>query len=155
VPHLADAARRLEAQGFAGEIRAVGPHDGKLIHRAEFAGPNYVGQVPRSEVKHEFLGADIFAFPTLSDGFGVVLLEAMAAGLPVVCTRNCADVVRDGVTGVVVAPGDAEALASSIQRIVSDRGLRKTFSENARRASAEYSLESYSRRLIEAIGGAR
>jgi glycosyltransferase involved in cell wall biosynthesis len=155
VPHLAEAARRLKTQGFAGEIRAVGPHDGKLIHRPEFMGPNYVGQVPRSEVKHEFLGADLFAFPTLSDGFGVVLLEAMAAGLPVVCTRNCADVVRDGVNGFIIAPGDAEALASGIQRIVSDRGLRKTFSENARRAFAGYSLEAYSRRLIEAIGAAR
>ena len=155
LPYLAEAARTLRKNGFRGEIRAVGPHDRRIIHRAEFIGPDYVGQVPRSEIKHEFLQADVFAFPTVSDGFGLVLLEAMAVGLPIVCTPNCADVVREGETGFVVPPRDSEALASSINRIVSDRVLRTVLSDNARRAFSKFSLEAYAQRLAGAINASQ
>lgn len=151
VPYLAEAARQLKARGFTGQIRAVGPHDGRLIQRPEFAGPDYVGQVPRAEVKREFLSADVFVFPTLSDGFGIVLLEAMAAGLPVICTPNCAGVVRDGEEGFVVPVRDAAALADRIQRLVNDRELRQRMGAAARRAAARYGLEPYGAALSAAL----
>ena len=155
LPYLAEAARQLQAEGFGGEVRAVGPHDGRLIHRPEFAGLHYIGQVPRSEVKQEFLAADILAFPTMSDGFGVVLLEAMAAGLPVVCTRNCARVVEDGRNGFVVPSGDPVSLAASIRKLVSDRSLRDAFSDRSRLVAADFTLERYADRLLGVLNAAR
>ena len=155
VPYLAEAARQLQAEGFTGEIRAVGPHDGQIIHRPEFAGLHYIGQVPRSEVKQEFLAADLFVFPTMSDGFGVVLLEAMAAGLPVVCTRNCAKVVEEGGNGFVVPAGDAVSLAASIRKLVSDRSLRNSFSERSRTLAADFTMERYRDRLLGVLSAAR
>ena len=153
VPYLAEAARQLKTAGFSGEIRAVGPHYGNLILRPEFVGPKYIGQVPRSEVKGEFLKADIFVFPTLSDGFGMVLLEALAVGLPIVCTRNCADVVKDGVNGLVVPDKDADALVTGIRKIVEDRKLREQMSASARSLRPVFSLDAYQQRLIAAIQG--
>jgi glycosyltransferase involved in cell wall biosynthesis len=151
VPYLSEAARQLKRDGFKGEVRAVGPHDGKLIHRPEFTGPNYLGPIPRSEVQREFLSADIFVFPTLSDGFGLVLLEAMAAGLPVICTPNCGDVVRHGENGFVVPIRDALALADAVKRLVNDRRLRDDMGGRARETAARYSLRHYGSRLFAAL----
>jgi glycosyltransferase involved in cell wall biosynthesis len=151
VPYLAEAARRLQAEGFAGEVRVVGPHDGRMIQRPEFAGPTYVGQVPRAEVKSEFLSADLFVFPTLSDGFGVVLLEAMAAGLPLIATAHCAGVVQERGNGTVVAVRDAEGLARRVREITQDRSLRQRMSAAARDTATKYSLRTYHEGLLAAL----
>ena len=58
----------------------------------------------------------MFVLPTLSDGFAITQLEAMAHGLPVVATPNCGRVVTDGEDGLIVPPADADALASAIDR---------------------------------------
>lgn len=151
VPYLAEAARKLRSENFPGEIRAVGPHHGGLVQRPEFSGPTYIGQVPRAEVKGEFLSADLFVFPTLSDGFGVVLLEAMAAGLPVVATPNCADMVVDGENGFVIPPRDAVALAGRIRQISEDRALRERMSVAAQATAQRFSLLAYGEALTRAL----
>ena len=151
VPYLAEAANQLKADGFKGEIRVVGPLEPGVKGRPEFAGLNYLGQVPRSEVKQEFLKADLFVFPTLSDGFGIVLLEALAAGLPIICTPNCANVVQDGVNGFVVPPRDASALARRIMEITTNRSLRARLSTEASRVAADYTLTRYRERLLEVL----
>jgi glycosyltransferase involved in cell wall biosynthesis len=155
VPYLAEAARRLHAEGIECEIRAIGATSSSLIRRSEFHGPKYVGQVPRSRIREEFLNGDIFVFPTLSDGFGIVLLEAMAAGLPVICTPNCGAVVSDGVEGFVVPTRNAEAIAEHIKLLVSNRDLRKRMGEAARVTARRYALEEYRRNFSEALEGKR
>jgi glycosyltransferase involved in cell wall biosynthesis len=116
-----------------------------------FKGLNYVGQVPRSEVKREFASADVLVFPTLTDGFGMVLLEALFAGLPIICTPNCGDVVRDGFNGRVVPSHNTAALAAAIREIVGNRELREQMSRNALARKAEFTLETYQQRLIGAV----
>lgn len=153
VHYLAEAARELRAGGFQGEFRVVGPVEPNVRGRPEFQGLDFLGQIPRSEVKEEFLKADVFAFPTLSDGFGIVLAEALAAGLPIVCTPNCADVVEDKVNGFVVPCRNAGLLAARIREITTNRSLRQSMSIEARRRSKQYTLASYRSRLIAAFQG--
>lgn len=155
IPHLAAAARALHAEGFRGEVRAVGPRDGRLMERPEFVGLNYLGQVPRSEIKKEFLQADVFVFPTLSDGFGIVLLEALAAGLPVICTPNCAGIVRDGVDGFVVPVRNATALAARMRELVEDRALHDRMAHSARARSRDFTLDAYAARLQQVLARLR
>lgn len=154
VPHLAAAARRLKASGFVGEIRAIGSHDGLLIQRPEFHGLHYLGQVPRADVRQEFLNADVFAFPTLSDGFGIVLLEALLAGLPIICTPNCGGVVRDGINGRVVPTHDVNNLAAAINEIVGNREQRAEMSRNALGLAHGFTSEAYQQRLVATLHGA-
>jgi glycosyltransferase involved in cell wall biosynthesis len=68
--------------------------------------------------------ADVLVHPARWEGFGLVLLEAMRAGLPIVATRVGAipEVVRDGVTGLLVPPDDPAALAQAIARLCADAG---------------------------------
>ena len=75
----------------------------------------HVPNVPKAEVAAWYRSADAFVFPTLADGYGLVLLEAMAAALPVVTTPNCGAAVRDGVDGFVVPPRDSQALSERIR----------------------------------------
>jgi glycosyltransferase involved in cell wall biosynthesis len=152
IAYLAAAARQLKAEGYAAEFIAVGPPSSPdIMKHPAFAGLNYVGQVPRSEVKQEFARADVFVFPTLTDGFGMVLLEALFAGLPIICTPNCGNVVRDGFNGRVVPTHDGPALAAAIREIVGDRDVRARMSRNALARKPEFTLETYQRHLIEAV----
>lgn len=155
IAYLAEATRILREQKFDCEIRAVGPIELPEVRtHPAFEGPNYVGQVPREEVKQEFARADVFVFPTLTDGFGIVLLEALFAGLPIICTKNCGDVVRDGVNGRVVPSHDGNALANAIRKIVGDRNLRDNMSREAFVTRKQFSLSAYRERLITSLRAA-
>jgi glycosyltransferase involved in cell wall biosynthesis len=150
--YYAEAARALQAEGFKAEFRTIGPFSAPDVPSdPAFLGLDYVGQVPRSEVKREFAHADVFVFPTLTDGFGMVLLEALFAGLPIICTPNCGDVVRDGFNGRVVPSHDAAALAAAIKEIVGNRELRAQMSRNALTLKAVFTLDTYKERLVSVI----
>jgi glycosyltransferase involved in cell wall biosynthesis len=99
--------------------------------------------------------AGVLVLPSLAEGFGLVLIEAMAAGVPVVATdvAGVRDVVRDGVTGLLVPPGSPAALAAAIGRILNDRPLRDRLTAAAaadvrRRFTWGSVLPSY-RRVLE------
>ncbi len=73
--------------------------------------------MPQAELPEEYRRADLFVFPTIEDGFGLVLTQAMAAGLPVLCTTNCAgpDLVCNGEDGWIVPIRSPEAIAERLQ----------------------------------------
>ncbi len=110
-----------------------------------------MGQVPREEVKQEFARADVFVFPTLTDGFGIVLLEALFAGLPIICTKNCGDVVCDGVNGRTIPSHDGKALADAIREIVGNRKLRDNMSKAAIDMRKHFTLGAYRQRLLNGL----
>ena len=87
----------------------------------------FTGELPTDdEVRKEFFKADVFALPSLQEGFGLVFLEAMAAGLPIVAAHAAAvpEVVPDGEAGILVPPGDVDALAEALIRLLKDEKLR-------------------------------
>jgi len=104
---------------------------------------------------------DIFVFPSLWEGLGVAALEAAASGVATIASRagGIAEVVRDGETGVLVAPADFRALGEAIARLAACAGERKTLSEAARkRVVAEFAMGAMARgtmALYRACLGAR
>jgi glycosyltransferase involved in cell wall biosynthesis len=101
--------------------------------------------------------ADVFAHTSRWEGFGIVLLEAMLAGLPVVATRASAipEIIVDGETGVLVEPGDAPAVAKALDELLADPDRRRTLGEaGRRRALAEFSVARMTERAMAVYEGA-
>jgi glycosyltransferase involved in cell wall biosynthesis len=152
VHYLASAARALKKRGVPAEVRVVGRAPERLRKSDLFEGPVYTGHVPHGDIESEYACADVFAFPTLSDSFGLVQLEAMACGVPVIATPNCGAVVRDGIDGFVAPVRDAEALADRIETVVTNRALRAELSANARKRAREFVWDIYRQKLLAALG---
>jgi glycosyltransferase involved in cell wall biosynthesis len=93
----------------------------------------------RSDVPVFLRGIDIFVLPSLSEGFGLVNLEAMAAGIPVIAsdTGGVSEAVRDGINGYLVPPGNATALADKIAYLLEHRDIRETMGSNGRQDVAD------------------
>jgi glycosyltransferase involved in cell wall biosynthesis len=101
-----------------------------------------------------YAAADAFVFPTLGDPFGMVVLEAMACGLPVISTSAAGEIrerIDDGVNGFVVAPADAEALRARMQLLAGDESLRSRMGEAATAKVAGQSPAVWAEAFEEAV----
>jgi glycosyltransferase involved in cell wall biosynthesis len=94
----------------------------------------FLGLVPEHQVGRYFALADIFVFPSMFETFGIAATQAMAAGVPVIATRNSAipEVVEDGVTGLLSPPLDAEAMAQNVATLLNNKELRQRMGQQAR-----------------------
>jgi glycosyltransferase involved in cell wall biosynthesis len=95
---------------------------GPPVPRAAPPGVAFLGFVPMAEIPSLLSQATVFALPTLVEPFGIAFLDAMACGVPCVGTRIEAvpEIVREGVTGLLVPPGDPAALAGALERLLAD-----------------------------------
>jgi len=141
IPYLIEAARMLDT---AIEVRVVGPI-GIARDKVAAAPDNmvFLGQVPRVHCEQHWQWADVFVLPTLSDGFAITQLEAMAHGLAVITTPNCGEVVSHGVNGLVVEPGNTESLAQAILKLARDPQGLAEMSEHARDTVQRFTLDHY------------
>jgi glycosyltransferase involved in cell wall biosynthesis len=99
-----------------------------------------VFSLPSAELIELYCAADIFVLPTLIETFGMVLVEAMAAGLPIVTTDapGVRDVISDGVNGLKAPVGNSELIADMIYTLIKDPGLSGRLSENSIRQSTDF-----------------
>jgi glycosyltransferase involved in cell wall biosynthesis len=129
------AVARLPDLHLAGVARSpVEPYQ-ELIQQANVAGRIHL-MPATAHVEHYYAAADFLVFPTFYDPFGLVATEAMASGLPVVCSAaaGAVELIEDGVDGLVVRePWDPDALVEPLRRLVADPALRRRIGEAARR----------------------
>lgn len=94
----------------------------------------YLGYVPRNNLPGLYAISDIFTLPSLYENFPAVLLEAMSSGCAAVATKICGipEMITDGEEGILIPPGDVDAIADSITRLVDDNKLRRTMGTRAR-----------------------
>ena len=133
---------------LAAEIRRLRVGDGGSRPRS--GAVRLVGRV--DDARAILWALDIFAMPSLSEGLGVALLEAMACGLPAVASRvgGIVDAVDDGRTGMLVAPGDAHALAGALADLSAEAPARIAMGAAARAMAVEhFSMASMARRTVE------
>jgi glycosyltransferase involved in cell wall biosynthesis len=142
---LLEAAAELSKRrrDFRFVIAGDGPERAPLMMEAarlQLANVEFLGF--RTDVPELLADADVFVLPSRWEGMPNVVLEAMAAGCPVVATRvtGTVDLVADGVNGLLVPPDDAPRLAGGIERLADDGTLREQLISNGRRTAADYSI---------------
>lgn len=113
----------------------------------------FVGHKDPSELPDEFARADVFCLPSRHDGWGVVVNEALGAGLPIIVSDAVGagrDLVRDGYNGMVTPAEDINALADALLRIGDDNDLRSKMAENSRELAKSWGIEEGAHRWVEA-----
>jgi glycosyltransferase involved in cell wall biosynthesis len=165
-PRAISVGRLKEPKDFAGLIAALGEvaasyravvvgdgPDRPALERAiaeTGAAVELLGE--RDDVAAQLAASDVFVLASRSEGMPISILEAMAAGLPVVASAvgGVPELVEDGVTGLLVPPGDAAALAAALERVLGDPALRARLGAAARaRAEERFDVEAFRRAHLE------
>lgn len=100
---------------------------------------------PVSDVKTEYLNGSIFVLPSRYEGFGLVLIEAMACGVPVVsfnCENGPRSIITEGEDGFLIPTFDIDAFADKLILLMQDSNLRRLMGEKAQKSAAKYDIDS-------------
>jgi glycosyltransferase involved in cell wall biosynthesis len=152
IQYLMEAARRLERERIQFEV--VGPIG--ISRTATATAPSnltFHGRADRLQTANWYQRADVFVLPTLSDGFAITQLEAMAYGLPVVATDCCGEVVADGVDGFIVPARNVDALVQAFQQYLQRPELLSAQSEAALRKAQQFNLSRLAENLMRLEAG--
>jgi glycosyltransferase involved in cell wall biosynthesis len=157
--YLIAAMQQLQREGRELPLVMVGegPLAGELKRQAEgLKTVLWRGWMPNNELRAWLAGAKAVCVPSCraesgdAEGLPTIVLEAMAAGAPVIGSRHAGigEAIADGRTGMLVPPEDSEAIAAALRRLCDEPGLRDAFARNARAAAVEeFDALSQSRRL--------
>ena len=140
--YLLEAARMLQDEPI--EFLMVGPSE--IKNPGTNTNIRWFGSVPRSETARFYREADVFLFPTLSDGFGLTQLEAQAWKLPIVASRFCGEVVTDGVNGWQLPKVSANTIAEALAACLRRPAMLADFSSRAI-SPASFDLQTLQRNL--------
>ena len=162
VDRLLRALARARGDGARVKLTVVGSGEQDrelrgLATELELDDVEWLGFVEQRELPALFARADAFAFPTLDDPFGIVLLEAAASGLAMLASPHggaTADLVEDGREGLIVEPNDVDGFASAIRALATDRDLctrmGKAAYARARHRTPEHTADAYVRAALAA-----
>lgn len=168
-PAILSVGRLVPWKGLAGLIRAAaglpaetvvigdGPERGRLERLAAAQGSRirFLGALPPEAVWEYLAAGDIFVLNSTYEGFPHVVLEAMAAGLAVVATAagGTPELVTHGETGLLVAPGDDDALRAALERLVREDALRGRLADAGRAAARRFGWPNLIDRLLPLLEG--
>ncbi len=162
LPLLLDAWAALGPRRGRAQLVLVG--DGMMaagLRERGLPGVHLTGYLHGRELATAYASADLFAFPSTTETFGNVLLEAMGSGVASIAAAagGVLDFAQDGENALLVAPDDAASLGAALERLVADRPLRARLAEGGRRVAAARSWDAIYARLLddyaEAVAGRR
>jgi glycosyltransferase involved in cell wall biosynthesis len=152
---LVRAYRRVAATGLPHTLvlaGGMGWHGSELLRELALAGPGEVvltGELSRPELDALYRGAACFAYPSLYEGFGLPVLEAMARGVPVVASTGSSLPEVAGEDAIAVDPGSVAEIADAIRRVLSDADLAAGLAARGRRRASTFSWEETARRTLQ------
>ena len=148
-PYVLEAARQMKGKAefrMVGGIGVTREAEAQLREHLELT-----GAVPGTELARHFAWADVFLLPSLCEGSATVTYEALAHGLPVICTPHTGSVVRDSVEGFIVPIQDAAVIVDRLQRLRDDSDLLTQMSRNAAARARKFTVAAYGDRLTAAL----
>lgn len=142
---IPDATFLIAGEGPERAALEMQARHASMNHRVKFLGP-------REDVPALLASCDVFVLPSLFEGLPLAVLEAMAAGAPVIATDvgGTREAIQDGVTGLLVRPADANALACALRRMLGDANFARRLAEAGQaRVRQEFSAAAMVRRTTE------
>lgn len=135
---IGDGSERKRLEGLASELSRE--------ENVEF-----FGQVSNEKIPEYLMEANCFCLPSLKEGFGIAVLEAQAAGLPVIGTKvgGILDIIEDGKNGLLVEPGSAEEIQKAVARIQSNPKMAEALVKNAKEGLKKYNWQNIADRVYE------
>jgi len=150
VHHLLEAWHRLNLRDA--QLWLLGSvHDEAKRHLQKFGGENVRVLGFRPDLEKYLNQGSIYVFPSRLEGSAKTIYEAAASGLPIITTREAGDVVRDGVEGIIVQPGDVDAIAAAIEHLYRHPDIVASMASAARQRVVEnFTWDHYRTRLLGA-----
>ena len=151
IQYLMEAARMLQNESVHFDVvGSIGISD--MGVKSAPMNMTFHGPVNRDQTEVFYRNADLFVLPTLSDGFALTQLEAMAYGLPVIATPNCGEVVTNGVDGLIVVPRDPLSLVDALQLLIKNPNQLKTMREATDAKLAQFNMARLGKNLAQIEG---
>jgi len=158
--YLLKAYRALRREGIECRLLVVGagPQERdvrRYIATRRLTGVELLGRLSEMDKNRAFVTADVFCSPaTGQESFGIVLLEAMAAGTPVVCSdiHGYKGVVHRGEQALLVPPKDSDALAEALRTLLQDPAMRARMAQSGRERAVQYSWENITAKVDDYYG---
>ncbi len=139
-------------RGMRSDISLVLAGDGPIRHELESLMPGavFLGQLSGASLAAAYASADLFVFPSTTETFGNVILEAMASGIVPVCARKggAAGVIEDGVTGILCEPRDAGSMSRAIDGVLNDPARRRSLAQGALAHAQQQSWQNIIRQML-------
>lgn len=147
--------RAVETLGSSVELTVIGArplNPCAALDRA-LKSVRWIPSCSHHDVLVEMAANDVLIFPSLFEGFGLVLLEAMAMGLPVITTNHTAgpDLITDGVEGFIIPIRSTEAITEKLDLLRREPDLRATMADQARKRARDFTWEQYGRTVAERV----
>lgn len=153
IKQLLDAAKIINSLKVKFNIVGAGRNLCSELYKEYEPYVNFMGYVAFEELLRQFKTNHLFVFPTMGEGFGLVLLEAMAAGLVPITTRNCGgpDIIKNGESGFIIEVGDTKALVDKIMWCLGHPKDVEVMSLKATETAKQYTWERYEGGIVNAI----
>lgn len=154
--YLAEAADELKQRYPEMQFRAAGITDPRVTRMERFRNITFLGKLNTEQMQDEYLRADAFVFPTLSEGMAGVVIEALAAGCPVITTKAAGiDAIDNEKNGLLVPTKNGKALVEAIEKLYLNRTFRDTISKATMILAQDYSENAWGQRLVSVITSLR
>ena len=150
LPLLLDAFDNLrEYDGSLVVAGRIGWKSEEIVRRLRTPRVTHLDYVKPAQLATAYRNADVFVFPSIYEGFGFPVLEAMAHGVPVIAARSSSLPEIGGEAALYFDPGDRESLVTQLKRVLSDETLRQEMIERGRARAAEFRWDRTAERTLE------
>ena len=150
---FAEAVRTLGARGVTHRVLVVGEGPAGATFRTMVPGAVFAGRLTGDDLATAFASSDVFFFPSASETFGLVSLEALASGLPCVVAdaTGSRDIVRRDFDGLLAPPDDATAFADALGRLIADPALRPRYATAGLARAHAFAWPNVLERFVRAL----
>jgi hypothetical protein len=151
VHYALEAVHNLNSKGVLVNLILVGEMFIDPDKLAEFKGNTYLGTKSATDIADLLDSVDVLLFPTLSDGYGMVQVEAVSRGIPVIASRRCAEIVQHEKSGFLLEEVSVEAIQKYLTIYYENRGLLHEHAKHAFKSSSEFTIDKYSEMVFESL----